>query len=74
MSIDDLHRALENLPGGIKQIGDESKSRFSENFDKVNAGLSKHFPRLFDGGKAYLELEDDDALDGGVFVMARPPG
>ena len=71
---DDLNRALETLTGAIKQIDDESKSRFSETFEKVNAGLSKHFPRLFDGGKAYLELEDDDALNGGVFVMARPPG
>jgi len=71
---DDLNRALETLTGAIKQIDDESKSRFSETFEKVNAGLSKHFPRLFDGGKAYLELEDNDALNGGVFVMARPPG
>ena len=71
---DDLNRALETLTGAIKQIDDESKSRFSETFKKVNEGLSKHFPRLFDGGKAYLELEDNDALNGGVFVMARPPG
>ena len=71
---DDLNRALETLTSAIKQIDDESKSRFSETFEKVNQGLSKHFPRLFDGGKAYLELEDNDALNGGVFVMARPPG
>ena len=71
---DDLNRALETLTGAIKQIDDESKSRFSETVEKVNEGLSKHFPRLFDGGKAYLELEDNDALNGGVFVMARPPG
>ncbi len=71
---DDLNRALETLTGAIKKIDDESKSRFSETFEKVNKGLSKHFPRLFDGGKAYLELEDNDALNGGVFVMARPPG
>ena len=71
---EDLNRALETLTSAIKQIDDESKSRFSETFEKVNEGLSKHFPRLFDGGKAYLELEDNDALNGGVFVMARPPG
>ena len=71
---EDLNRALETLTSAIKQIDDESKSRFTETFEKVNEGLSKHFPRLFDGGKAYLELEDNDALNGGVFVMARPPG
>jgi len=71
---DDLNRALETLNGAIKQIDDESIKRFNETFEKVNIGLKKHFPRLFEGGKAYLELEENDALDGGVFVMARPPG
>ena len=71
---DDLNRALDTLNGAIKQIDDESMKRFSETFEKVNIGLTKHFPRLFEGGKAYLELEKHDALDGGVFVMARPPG
>ena len=70
----DLNRALETLSGAIKQIDDESKIRFNETFEKVNLGLQKHFPKLFEGGKAYLELENNDALEGGVFVMARPPG
>jgi len=71
---EDLNRALETLNGAIKQIDEESKTRFNDTFSKVNEGLEKHFPRLFDGGKAYLELENNDALEGGVFVMARPPG
>ena len=71
---DDLNRALDTLSGAIKQIDDESMKRFNETFEKVNIVLKKHFPRLFDGGKAYLELEKDDSLDAGVIVMARPPG
>jgi len=71
---DDLNRALDTLNGAIKQIDDESMKRFNETFEKVNIGLKKHFPKLFDGGKAYLELEKDDSLDAGVIVMARPPG
>ena len=71
---DDLNRALDTLNGAIKQIDDESMKRFNETFAKVNIGLKKHFPKLFDGGKAYLKLEKDDPLDGGVIVMARPPG
>jgi len=71
---EDLNRALDTLNGAIKQIDNESKTRFNETFKKVNEGLEKHFPRLFDGGRAYLELENNDALEGGVFVMARPPG
>ncbi len=40
----------------------------------VNSGFIELFPKLFGGGKAYLELTGDDLLDAGVGVMARPPG
>ena len=29
---------------------------------------------MFGGGSAYLELTDDDLLETGVTIMARPPG
>ena len=45
---DDLNRALDTLNGAIKQIDDESMKRFNETFEKVNIGLTKHFPRLFE--------------------------
>ena len=32
------------------------------------------YPRLFGGGKAYLEMTGDDLLTTGVSIMARPPG
>ena len=32
------------------------------------------FPKLFEGGMAELTLTDDDALNAGVILMARPPG
>jgi chromosome segregation protein len=71
---DDLNRALETLNGAIKKIDNESMKRFTDTFEKINISLQNYFPKLFDGGKAYLELEDNDSLNGGVFVMARPPG
>ena len=40
----------------------------------MNAGLQELFPKVFGGGSAYLELTDDDLLDTGVTIMARPPG
>lgn len=36
--------------------------------------MQRLFPRLFGGGRAYLELTDDDLLATGVAVMAQPPG
>jgi chromosome segregation protein len=70
----DLTDAMETLEGAIKKIDRETRARFKETFDKVNAGVQELFPRLFGGGHAYLELTGDDLLDTGVSIMARPPG
>jgi chromosome segregation protein len=70
----DLTSAMETLEGAIKKIDRETRQRFKETFDKVNAGVQELFPRLFGGGHAYLELTGDDLLDTGVAIMARPPG
>ncbi|HEY9133097.1 MAG TPA: chromosome segregation protein SMC [Dyella sp.] len=70
----DLASALETLEGAIKKIDRETRQRFKETFDRVNAGVQELFPRLFGGGHAYLELTGDDLLDTGVAIMARPPG
>ena len=70
----DLTEALTTLENAIRKIDRETKERFQETFDKVNAGLQAMFPRLFGGGHAYLELTGEDILETGVTVMARPPG
>jgi chromosome segregation protein len=70
----DLESAMETLEGAIKKIDRETRQRFKETFDKVNAGVQELFPRLFGGGHAYLELTGDDLLNTGVSIMARPPG
>jgi chromosome segregation protein len=70
----DLTDALETLETAIRKIDRETRSRFQDTFDRVNAGLKERFPRLFGGGHAYLELAGDDILSAGVSIMARPPG
>ena len=70
----DLTEALETLEAAIAKIDRETRTRFKETYDKVNAGLKRLFPRLFGGGHAYLELTGEELLDTGVTVMARPPG
>lgn len=71
---DDLIEALETLESAIKKIDKETRTRFKETFDKLNAGLQDLFPKVFGGGHAYLELTGDELLDTGVAIMARPPG
>ncbi len=70
----DLTDALNTLEEAIRKIDRETRSRFQDTFDRVNAGLKEKFPRLFGGGQAYLELVGDDVLEAGVTIMARPPG
>jgi len=71
---EDLTEALTTLENAIRRIDRETRTRFRETFDRVNAGMKEIFPRLFGGGHAYLELTGEDLLDAGVTVMARPPG
>jgi len=70
----DLTDALETLESAMRKIDRETRTRFQDTFDKVNAGLKEKFPRLFGGGHAYLELTGEEASSAGVSVMARPPG
>ncbi len=72
--LEDLNKALETLEGAIRKIDRETRSRFRDTFNDVNAGFQRLFPKLFGGGHAYLELTGDDLLTSGVTVMARPPG
>ena len=70
----DLTEALETLENAMHKIDKETRARFQDTFDRVNAGLKERFPRLFGGGHAYLELTGEDVLNAGVAIMARPPG
>lgn len=70
----DLTSALDTLEDAMRKIEKETRSRFEDTFNRINAGLQEKFPRLFGGGHAYLELVGDDPLAAGVAVMARPPG
>ncbi len=71
---EDVTRSLDTLEEAIRKIDRETRTRFKETFDRVDAGFKQLFPKLFGGGHAYLELTGEDLLDTGVTVMARPPG
>lgn len=70
----DLVQALTTLEEAIRKIDRETRAKFKETFDLVNTGFQTLFPRVFGGGRAYLELTGEDLLDTGVTVMAQPPG
>lgn len=71
---EDLTSALETLESAIRKIDKETRSRFRDTFEEVNAGLQALFPRVFGGGSAHLEMTGEDLLDTGIAIIARPPG
>jgi len=71
---EDLEEALSTLLDAIKKIDAETRTRFKETFEIVNKRFGELFPKVFGGGRAYLELTGEDLLNTGVALMARPPG
>jgi len=71
---EDLTSSLDTLETAIRKIDRETRQRFKTTYDAVNSGLQELFPKVFGGGSAYLELTEDDLLETGVAIMARPPG
>jgi len=70
----DLQEGLATLEDAIAKIDKETRARFKETFDKVNERFQELFPKIFGGGRAYLELTGESLLDAGIAVMACPPG
>lgn len=71
----DLESTLASLREAIQRINRTSRRRFQETFEAVNARFVENFPRLFRGGKATLQLTDEqDVLEAGIEIMASPPG
>ncbi len=70
----DLTQAISTLESAIEKIDKESRLKFKATFEQVNKDLKTLFPKVFGGGKAYLELTGTDMLDTGVTIMAQPPG
>lgn len=70
----DLNEALDILKNAIQKIDKETRTKFAETFTKVNENFQELFPRIFGGGKACLELLEEDYLTTGVLVKAQPPG
>ena len=51
----DVTSALTTLEEAMRKIDKETRTRFEDTFNRINAGLKDKFPKLFGGGHAYLE-------------------
>lgn len=72
---DDIRKAEETLVEIISQLDDEMRKQFDEKFRAIKMQFDLVFKQLFGGGKATLELtEEEDILEAGIIITSQPPG
>jgi chromosome segregation protein len=72
---DDLVEAIKRLRQGIASLNREARERLTASFDIVNKHFQQLFTSLFGGGTAELILvENEDPLEAGLDIVAKPPG
>lgn len=72
---DDLWKSKDQLLAAIDDINQTSQQLFQETFEQIRKNFAYTFESLFGGGLADLELIDnEDVLESGIDITARPPG
>jgi chromosome segregation protein len=72
---EDLATAKRSLEEIIERINSDSRKLFTETFTAVKGHFQELFRKLFGGGMADVVLEDEnDILESGIEIIARPPG
>jgi len=73
---DDLEKARRREREIIRELNKKSRERFAETFQQARQNFQGLFRKLFGGGSADLVLQDDedDILEAGIEIVARPPG
>ncbi len=72
---DDLVQSKQQLMDLIRKINQTTMEMFSKTFPQINENFQAMFQQLFGGGTAKLILTDEeDILECGIEVYARPPG
>jgi chromosome segregation protein len=71
----DLTNSRRELLDVITQINSTTRKLFSETFAQVRINFREMFEELFGGGRADLSLLDEnDPLNCGIEISAKPPG
>ena len=71
----DLIAARREVLDVITRINSTTQKLFAETFAQVRINFREMFGELFDGGRADLSLQDEnDPLNCGIEITARPPG
>jgi chromosome segregation protein len=72
----DVEAAVGKLRAAIGQLNREARKRLGDAFETVDGHFQRLFTTLFGGGEARLEMieSEEDPLEGGLEIIAKPPG
>ncbi|MCP4201411.1 MAG: chromosome segregation protein SMC [bacterium] len=71
----DVASSIQSLKETIRDLDQTSSERFMETFLQVNEFFGQAFQDLFRGGQAEMRLlDEEDPLECGLEIVARPPG
>ncbi|MBY0505499.1 MAG: chromosome segregation protein SMC [Bryobacteraceae bacterium] len=71
----DLLDSIRDTEKTIQEIDVESRKRFVEAFEAINANFRHMFGVLFNGGIGEMRLTDQDqSHESGIDIVAQPPG
>ncbi|MBN2036878.1 MAG: chromosome segregation protein SMC [Chitinispirillaceae bacterium] len=72
---DDLQKSVDGLDQAIRKLDKEARAQFLATLEKVQRYFSDMFTTLFEGGEAYLHLEENvDPLEATIHINVRPAG
>jgi len=71
---EDVRKALQHLNHLVKIIERRMKRQFKEFFNRLQVTFNEVYLRVFGGGSASLQLQEDDILEGEIEIMVQPPG
>jgi chromosome segregation protein len=73
--LDDLTQAKGQLLEVINRINTQTREMFRATFEQIRTNFRLMFTEVFGGGKAdLLLLDENDLLESGIDIVARPPG
>ncbi|MCL2044366.1 MAG: AAA family ATPase [Treponema sp.] len=73
--LEDLEKARKDLEDLTTEIRTESSELFIKTYNRIKKNFHNMFRRLFGGGRAELQLSDNNhVLESGIEIFAQPPG